>query len=315
MKFFPTFFHGVKKMQNNKDKKQSLRRVTATVTEFAMCILGSLMYAVAVSLFVNPLKFVAGGVTGLGILVNYLAPVVSTGVFVFVANIPLFIISWKKFGFSFIARTIFATALTSVFIDVLHVLGEQYGWFFAGEEKLVGAIFGGIIAGAGLGIVFLGGATTGGLDILARLLRLKFPHLSVGRLILICDFTVVLLSGIVYRSVESVLYSIVIVFLSSLAVDHIVAGRSHSKLLFILTDKSEEVTRDIIAICGRGVSVIPAQGGYTGQEKKLLMCVVRTHEVSKVRKVVASYDEKPFIIITDSSEVLGQGFKSHKDTL
>lgn len=315
MKFFPTFFHGVKKMQNNKDKKQSLRRVTATVTEFAMCILGSLMYAVAVSLFVNPLKFVAGGVTGLGILVNYLAPVVSTGVFVFVANIPLFIISWKKFGFSFIARTIFATALTSVFIDVFHVLGEQYGWFFAGEEKLVGAIFGGIIAGAGLGIVFLGGATTGGLDILARLLRLKFPHLSVGRLILICDFTVVLLSGIVYRSVESVLYSIVIVFLSSLAVDHIVAGRSHSKLLFILTDKSEEVTRDIIAICGRGVSVIPAQGGYTGQEKKLLMCVVRTHEVSKVRKVVASYDEKPFIIITDSSEVLGQGFKSHKDTL
>ena len=93
------------------------------------------------------------------------------------------------------------------------------------------------------------------------------------------------------------------------------AGRSHSKLLFILTDSYENVTKDIIAVCGRGVSVIPAKGGYTGQDKQLLMCVVRAHEVSRVRKVVASYDEKPFIIIADSSEVLGEGFKSHDDTL
>lgn len=315
MKYFPPFWSLVKNMQNETGKKQKLRKITSVITEFAMCILGAFMYSAAVSLFVNPLKFVAGGVTGLGILVNYIFPVISTGAFVFIANIPLFIISWKKFGFKFIARTVFATALVSVFIDILAGLGERYGWFFSGEEKLVGAIFGGIIAGAGLGIVFLGGATTGGLDILARLLRLKFPHLSVGRLILICDFTVVLLSGIVYRSIESVLYSIIIVFLSSLAVDHIVAGRSHSKLLFIMTDRHEEVTKDIIAVCGRGVSIIPAQGGYTGNEKKLLMCVVRTHEVSTVRKIVSKYDEKPFIIIAESSEVLGQGFKSHNDTL
>ncbi len=280
-----------------------------------MCIVGSVMYSAAVSLFVTPLKFAAGGVTGLGILVNYLVPFISTGTFVFVANIPLFVLAWRKFGFRFIARTVFATALVSGLIDLFSWCGERYNWFFDGEEKLVGAIFGGIIAGAGIGIVFLGGATTGGLDILARLLRLKFPHLSVGRLILICDFVVVVLSGIVYRSVESVLYSIIIVFLSSLAVDYVVAGRSHSKLLFIMTDFYEEVTKDIIAICGRGVSVIPAKGGYTGKDKNMLMCVVRTHEVARVRDVVAKYDEKPFIIIADSSEVLGQGFKAHNDTL
>ena len=130
-----------------------------------MCVLGAFMYSAAVALFVTPLKFAAGGVTGLGILVNYLFPFISTGMFVFAANIPLFLISWKKFGFRFISRTVFATALVSVFIDILDLLGEKYGWFFSGEEKLVGAIFGGIIAGAGLGIVFLGGATTGGLDI------------------------------------------------------------------------------------------------------------------------------------------------------
>lgn len=299
----------------DENKKLTLRRVTSTASQWFLCVAGAFMYAAAVALFVTPLKFAAGGVTGLGILINYLIPYISTGAFVFVANIPLFLISWKKFGFRFIARTIFATALVSVFIDLLSNLGEKYGWFFNGEEKLVGAIFGGIIAGAGLGIVFLGGATTGGLDILARLLKIKFPHFSVGRLILICDFAVVLLSGIVYKSVDSILYSIIIVFLSSIAVDYIVAGRSHSKLLFILTDFHEEVTKDIIAICGRGVSVIPAKGGYTGKDKKLLMCVVRTHEVARVRNVVAKYDKNPFIIITDSSEVLGQGFKSHTDTL
>lgn len=298
-----------------KAEKIKLKRVLSVLTQYLLCILGSFLYALAVSVFVTPLKFAAGGVTGLGILVNYAFPVISTGMFVFAANIPLFLISWKKFGFRFIARTVFATALVSVFIDLLAFLGEKYGWFFQGEEKLVGAIFGGIIAGAGLGIVFLGGATTGGLDILARLLKLKFPHFSVGRLILICDFTVVLLSGIVYKSVESILYSIIIVFLSSLAVDYIVAGKDHSKLLFILTDSYEEVTKDIISVCSRGVSVIPAKGGYTGQDKKLLMCVVRTHEVARVRGVVAKYDENPFIIITDSSEVLGQGFKSHNETL
>ena len=100
-----------------------------------------------------------------------------------------------------------------------------------------------------------------------------------------------------------------------MSVDYIVQGRSHSKMLFILTDSFEEVTKDIIALCGRGVSIIPATGGYTGKDKKLLMCVVRAHEVSKVRKIVSKYDEKPFIIITDSTEVLVQGFKSHNDTL
>ncbi len=291
------------------------KRIIATATELLMCVVGTLMYSAAVSLFVTPLKFAAGGVTGLGILVNYLVPFISTGTFVFVANIPLFIIAWKKFGFRFIARTVFSTAIMSGFIDIISYFATRYDLAFHGEEKLVGAIFGGIIAGAGLGVVFLGGATTGGLDILARLLRLKFPHFSVGKLILICDFVVVVLSGIVYKSAESVLYSIIIIFLSSVAVDYVVAGRSHSKLMFIMTDSYEQVTKDIIAVCGRGVSILPAQGGYTGRERKLLMCVVRAHEVSRVRSVVAFYDKNPFIIITDSSEVLGQGFKSHNDTL
>lgn len=139
-------------MSEKISSKTNIKRITTTVTELLMCVVGSFMYSAAVALFVTPLKFAAGGVTGLGILVNYLVPFISTGTFVFVANIPLFLFAWKKFGFRFIARTVFSTALVSVLIDLLSYFGAEYNWFFDGEEKLVGAIFGGIIAGAGLGL-------------------------------------------------------------------------------------------------------------------------------------------------------------------
>lgn len=296
-------------------KKEGLKSAGKLFVEFFMWTAGTLMYTIGVSSFVTPLRFAAGGLTGLGILVNYMFPFISTGTFVFAANIPLFILAWKKFGFRFIAKTVVATALTSVFLDIISVYGGRYGWIYSGEDKLVGAIFGGILAGAGIGVVFLGNATTGGMDILARLLRLRFQHISIGRLILFCDFAVVLLTGIVYRSFESIMYSLVVIFLSSLAVDYVVSGRSHSKMLFIMTSAPAEITHDIISLVGRGVSVISARGGYTGEDKKMLMCVARAHEVSSIRKIVAKYDSKPFIIITDSSEVLGQGFKPYNDTL
>lgn len=309
------------KKEKTKEKKakvkdlSKLRKATRLTGDVLMWILGATLYAVSVSIFVTPLKISSGGLTGLGIIVNYLLPVIPTGAFVFVCNVPLFLISWKVFGFKFIARTAVATAILSVMIDLTTYLGTKYDWIYSGSDTLMGSIFGGVLAGAGLGVVFLAGATTGGIDILARLLRLKFPHISVGRLVLACDFAVVLLTGIVYRSFESILYSIIVVFLSSLALDYVVSGRDHSKLLIISTSNPDAVTKDIINECGRGVSMLRSEGGYSHKEKNMLMCAVRAHEVAHIRKIVAKYDENPFIIITNTSEVLGLGFKSHKDTL
>ena len=297
------------------NKKEKFRKIGTGVLNVFMWCLGAFMYSAAVVCFIRPLQFTSGGVTGIALIVNYLVPALPIGALVFLINMPLFIASWKTFGWKLIINTLAATAILSGMMDAVTYFAEKYNWIYTGDEKIIGAVFGGILAGAGLGIVFLNGATTGGTDILARLLRRKVPHISVGKLVLLSDFTVVLATGIVYKNVESILYSLVITFMSSQAIDYIVSGRDHSKMLLISTSEPEKVTEAIIEQCHRGVSLFHAEGGYTKEEKKMLMCVVRAHEVTTVRRIIAQYDEKPFIIITDSGEVLGQGFKSHKDTL
>ena len=292
-----------------------LRGAGRMAWDILLWVVGTLMYAVSVVIFVRPLEISSGGLTGLGIIVNHLFPFIPIGTFTLVMNIPLFIAAWKCFGLKFIARTMAATALLSVFIDVLGGLSDRYGWAYTGSDTLMGAVFGGVIAGIGLGIVFLAGATTGGFDIAGRLLKLAFPHIAVGKLILLCDAAVVILTAVMYKSFESLLYSIVTVFLISVALDYVIKERDHSKMMLVITSHPDEVKKDIMLQMGRGVSLIHAEGGYTGEEKKMLMCVVRTHEVPRVRKLIEQYDANPFIIIADSSEVLGEGFKSHKDTL
>ncbi|MBQ7689119.1 MAG: YitT family protein [Clostridia bacterium] len=301
---------------STEEKKRAWKTAGRVTLEYILCGAGSLLYAFGVVCFVNPMQFVPGGVTTLALLINHLFPVVPAGVMVFAINVPLMIIAWRVFGFRFIAKTLFSTAVLSVAIDLLTSLGGKYPvLLYAGEEKLVAALFGGIFIGGGVGLAFLCGGTTGGMDIVARLLRLKFPHISMGKQVLFCDLTVVTLAGIVYQSINSVLYSLIVVFLAGIAVDYVVSGRSHSKMLMIMTSFPAEITQDITHSTGRGVTVLDAEGGYTGKPRKMLLCVVRAHEVAEIRKIVKKHDENPFIIITDSGEVLGEGFKSHKDTL
>ena len=299
------------------EEKKQLRRTMGTVAlDIVLCTLGTFMYAASVVCFIQPMKFVPGGVTTLAILINYLVPWLPVGMLVFLINIPLFILSWKAFGWRFIAKTVWCSALLSIFIDLLDYLSKKYpAMLYAGKEKLLAAIFGGVIMGVGLGIVFLRGATTGGTDITGRLLRLKLPHMSVGKLVMVSDMVVIALAGIMYKNIETILFSMVIVFLISMAVDYVVSGHNNSKMMLIMTRKPQEVMQDIMGQLDRGVTVFDSVGGYTGEQHKMLMCVVRTHEVSQVRRIVGKYDEKPFIIITDSKEVLGEGFKAHNDTL
>ena len=301
-------------MSNHTDNTK-LRGAGRMAWDIFLWVIGTLLYAVSVVVFVRPLQISSGGLTGLGIIVNHLFPFIPIGTFTLVMNVPLFIAAWRAFGLKFIARTMAATALLSVQIDVLDRLADKFGWVYTGNDTLMGAIFGGVIAGIGLGVVFLAGATTGGFDIAGRLLKLAFPHIAVGKLILMCDATVVILTAVMYKSFESLLYSVVTVVLISVALDYVIKERDHSKMMLILTSHPDEVTQDIMRQMGRGVSLIHAEGGYTHEEKKMLMCVVRTHEVPQIRKLIEKYDEKPFIIIADSSEVLGEGFKSHQDTL
>lgn len=281
-----------------------------TATDVLFWLAGTFLYSLSVQVFVAPNALAAGGVTGIATTVNYLFPVLPTGVMIFALNIPLFIVSWIVFGKQFILRTIIATAMNSVFMDVIPQFIPPYE-----GEKLISALFGGILCGIGLGLVFRHGATTGGMDIATRLVRLKLPHISTGTMTLLLDLCVILFAGLCYRSVDSILYSVIVIFMSGKAMDYVIAGMGHGRMLMIVSDHPQEITADINRETGRGVSLLPVQGGFTGEEKKMLLCVVRAHEVAKVRKIVKRYDEKPFIIITESSEVLGLGFKDHNETL
>ncbi len=265
---------------------------------------GGALYAAAVRVFLAPNDILLGGFTGISTVLHHLfgTPI---GTVVFLLNVPLLVLAYRKFGAVFLLRTGLATLLSSAFMDLFALFLPVYT-----GDRLLGALFGGILGGAGLGLVFLRGATTGGADILSKLLRLKFPQMSMGRLILLLDLAVVLLSFAVYRSFEAVLYSLVAIYVSAQAVDLAQTGLSHDKLLFIVTEKGETAVREIVETLDRGVSVLDVRGGYTGEKRQMLFCAVRASDAARLAKAVRALDDSAFIVISDISDVLGEGFKS-----
>ncbi len=283
-------------------KKSSL--VKDIILDIVICSAGSFIYALAVNCFISANGISSGGVTGLAILINYQWEF-PIGASIFILNVPLFIISFIALGWRFIVKTLFTTFMTSVLIDV----GVYFMPTYSGD-KILAALFGGALMGIGLGIIFTRGSTSGGTDILSRLLKKKFPHLSMGRLMMICDMCVALLAGLVYGNIESVLYAIIVFLVSGKTIDFVLYGTSSGKMMMIITSKSEEISQAITSETPRGVSILPVQGGYTGEEKHMLLTVVRPQEVARIRKIIKRFDSQPFIIISDATEILGLGFKS-----
>ncbi len=277
--------------------------IKETILDILICTAGAFVYALGVNCFISPNDISSGGATGLAILANYLWDF-PIGTAMFAINIPLFIISFIVFGKSFIVKTLFSTFMTSVLID----LGAYFMPTYSGD-KILAALFGGALLGIGLGIIFTRGSTSGGTDILGKLLKKALPHMSMGRLVMICDLCVVLLAGVVYKNIESILYATIVFFVSSKSIDLVLYGSSSGKMMMIITSKPEEISKAITSETPRGVSILPVQGAYTGEQKHMLLSVVRPQEVTKIRKIVKRFDEKPFIIISDASEILGLGFK------
>ena len=281
-------------------KKISVKEL---LLDILICSAGAFIYAIGVNCFVSSNEISSGGATGLAILANYLWDF-PIGTAMFVINIPLFIISFIVFGKSFIIKTLFSTFMTSLFIDTGALFMPAYE-----GDKILAALFGGVFMGIGLGVIFTRGSTSGGTDIMGRLLKKALPHLSMGRLVMICDLFVVLLAGVVYKNIESILYATIVFFVSSKSIDLVLYGSDSGKMMMIISDNAEEIAKAITSETPRGVSILPVQGAYTGKAKHMLLSVVRPHEVAKMRKIVKRFDEKPFIIISDASEILGLGFK------
>lgn len=290
-------------------RKAIQNKIGSIVADILYFVAGGALYGVSVNMFTAPNGIVLGGFTGLGTIINYLFSV-PIGTVVFLLNIPLFFVAFRKFGVQFILKTVFATLFMTVSIDVL-------AWFvpvYTGD-KLLCALFGGICGGVGLGLVFLRGATTGGTDILSKLLRLRFSAASMGRMVLMLDLAVIAASFFVYRSLENVLYSLVVIYVSAQCIDLVLSGFSHDKLLFIITEKGEAAVREITVVLDCGTSVVDIRGGYSGAKRQMLLCAVRASEVSKMTKAVRALDNDAFIIVTETAAVLGLGFRKKAENL
>ena len=288
-------------------KKRQKRLTAATVKaafiDYCIIIIGASIYALSVVFFTAPNNIAPGGITGISTLLNYTIDF-PIGVTTLVLNIPLLIWGAIENGARFICRTVVATALSSVLIDVFAFVPFRYT-----GEMILAAIFGGLISGFGLGLIFLRGGSTGGTDIIGRNLHQRFPFLSVGRIILICDVLVIAASAVVYGSIENALYAVIAIFTSTKLIDAVVFGfsRDNGKLLFVITSKPDEV-RTVLLEAERGVTLIPAKGGYTDEPKGVLLCAVHPRDVYRVRNCINATDPAAFVITATATAISGLGF-------
>ncbi|ADU27190.1 YitT family protein [Ethanoligenens harbinense] len=265
---------------------------------------GTFLYSIGVSVFTVPNRIAPGGVTGLSTILHYLIHT-SVGTMILVLNIPLFILAFRFLGKRFVMKTVFCTVLVSVFTDILSLpFVPKYT-----DNPILAALYGGVLSGAGLGMVFLRGGTSGGSDVLSRLLRLKWPYVPMGRMLLTIDFCVISLSALVFWNVNVALYAIVVEFTSSRVIDSLLYGADNGRMALIISDQYREIAAAIRTDLNRGVTLFKGQGSYTGREHEIILCAVRRTQAAKLRVLVRRIDPKAFVILCSADEVLGQGFK------
>ena len=276
------------------------------IKDYTVIAAGALIYALSVVVFTSPNRIAPGGLTGVGTLLNYLFSV-PIGTFILVMNVPLFLLGLRGMGRGFVVKTLVATALVSVLIDVLSEIAVPYR-----GDVMLAAVFGGIFNGAGLALVFSAGGSTGGTDIVATTLHRRIPQFSVGHIILACDALVVTVAGLVYSSVESSLYAVISIFVASKLIDVITYGtsRDNGKLMLIITAEHRAILKGILAEIPRGVTVVDAVGGYSSSPKKLLVCALRPRQIFRAMAIVKNHDKNAFVIVTTATEISGLGFKN-----
>ena len=281
------------------------KQLFSFLVDLLFYIAGGMIYSVAVLLFLTENEISPGGLTGIATILNYLFSL-PIGTVVFILNIPLLAAGFIKFGGIFIAKTAVATAVMSLTLDISGLFMPKMK-----IDPILAALFGGLLMGLGISLFMLRGATTGGTDIIAKLINRKFPHLTVGRLMLAADAAVVGLSALVYKNMESALYAVIAIYASSRVMDLILYGADRGKIIYVITDNAKELSDSIMSLINRGVTLLDVTGAYTGTNRQMLMCTVRRHEVAAVCRLATSCDKNAFIIVGEAGEVLGEGFKTN----
>lgn len=272
-------------------------------------IVGSFLYAAGVHCFISAHNIAPGGATGIAILINYLTGL-PIGILMFLINIPLLLLGWRFLGHKFTLRTLVSVAVLTVFMDYVVIHLPVYT-----GNTLLAALFGGVVMGAGLAIVFMGGSTTGGTDIVTRLLLIRYPYMQMGRLVFMVDLVIICASALTFGSIDSALYAIISMFTTGQIIDALLYGLDTGKLVLVVTSKSEELARRIISDLHRGVTILNGRGGFSGARRDMLVCAVRNSQYFKLKALAYELDPRSFVIVTSASEIRGEGFKPIKEEL
>ena len=293
----------ISKEQEKEIRYEEEKTFRRRVRDYMVITAASVVYAVAVSFFLDPNSLAPGGVTGIAIILNRIIGL-ETGTWMFLINIPILALGMWKFGWKFILSTLYCTFTTSCFTNLLTPVGALT------EDPLLAALVGGSLMAVSLGLVFRAGATTGGTDIIIKLLRMRFPHLKTGSLFLLTDACIVTASAFVFQNLDTALYAGVVVFINSVLLDLVLYGRDGAKMFFIISDNHAAIVKRLLEELDISATYISGSGAYTGMDKKVILCVVKKPLSPKLEEIVRQEDSRAFTIITSASEIYGEGYKN-----
>lgn len=272
------------------------------VWSYALIVLGCFLYAVGFRFFMFPNSIVSGGLTGIAMIINKFTEL-PIGTMVFAMNLPLFAYAWKKFGRKFIIASFAGTLLSSAFVDLLALTGIS-----ATDDAMLAAIIGGVIKGTGMGIIYYAGGTTGGIDIVVKLLRRKYFNMNFGTIMLALDACIIAAYALAFRIYESAMYAVIAIYVTSKVIDVVLYGFDISSIFYIISDKCDEIASELVNGLHRGVTFLDAEGAYSHRRERVIMSVLKKTQIADARRMIRKIDPNAFVIVTDAKNVFGRGF-------
>lgn len=276
-----------------------------SVTRYAIMVFGVMLTAFAISTLYVPNKIVSGGVSGISTILYHTLHIpasVSFGVI----NLALLLLAWKILGIPFVKRTMAGAVLLTIGVELFSYLPPLT------NDLFLATLFGAILYGFGIGLTLVVGATTGGTDILSRLLQHFFPHIQIGKLLLAVDSLVIFSSLLVFRTIDLALFGIVALMVSTFAIDWLIQNLNISKLAFVMTDQGVAIARSLVGSSHRGVTIVDVTGAYTMEHKQMLVCALKANEVPSFQKKVLDVDPTAFVVFSESQQIVGNGFRVYR---
>lgn len=283
-----------------------MKKLSRTFKNYCLIALGSVLYAAGVALFLDPNNLASGGVSGIAIIVNSVIDFIPTGMWVVIFNVPIMIAGVWKLGAKILLPTFFSLAVSSGAMTLFELLCPSLT-----ENPVLACVGGAVLVASGIGLVFRGGATTAGTDIIVKLLRLKYRHISTGAIFLFTDGLICLASGIVFKNFDSALYAAIAVFIQMFVLNMVLYGSDEARMVYIISERDEIIAARLLKEIDAGATYLYGNGVYTGKDRKVLMCALKMRSVPQAREIIRQEDSDAFVIVTKATNVFGEGFKSH----